>query len=463
MESTFINETAINSLINETAPSDGDVRRILSKAAALSGLSIEETAALLNITRGDHIDLLFNTALGVKEQIYGRRMVLFAPLYVSNFCTNNCLYCGFRTDNKNIPRRRLSIDEVKNEVKLILEQGHKRILMLMGEDSICSSFDYFLETIDAAYSVRDSKGSSIRRINAEIAPLTDNEFKKLSSKRIGTYTVFQETYHRETYDKMHPSGKKKDFAWRLYVMDRALKNGVHDVGIGALFGLYDWRFETLALLSHSQHLVDEFKIGPHTISIPRIEYAENAPCAEVVPSPVSDADFMKLVAVLRCAVPYTGIILSTRESAQMRTKLMNLGVSQMSAGSRTDLGGYSADDSARGSGQFSLNDTRGTGEIIKSVLEHGFIPSFCTGCYRKRRVGADFMDIAKPGLIKMHCQPNALLTLKEYLVDYADHDIKTIGNKLIEKELALIPNDERRNATVKNLKRIEGGERDIYF
>jgi len=463
METAFIDEQKINSLINKPAPSDSEVIRILAKAGTLSGLTIEETASLLNITHEDHMDILFKTALGIKNEIYGRRMVLFAPLYVSNYCSNNCLYCGFRIDNREMERKCLTIDEVKDEVRLILEQGHKRILMLMGEHPMKSSFDYFLETIDAAYSVKDSKGSSIRRINVEVAPLNGDEFKKLASRKIGTYIVFQETYHRETYAKMHPSGKKQDFEWRLNVMDRALKHGMNDVGIGALFGLYDWRFEALAMLMHSQHLMYEYGIGPHTISIPRIEFAKNAPCAEVIPYPVSDRDFMKLVAVLRCAVPYTGIILSTRENAEMRTKLMDLGVSQMSAGSRTDPGGYSADESGRDSGQFSLHDKRSTGDVIKSVLEHGYIPSFCTGCYRLGRVGKDFMDMAKPGLIKLHCQPNALLTLKEYLVDYADQETRTLGEQLIASELQLIPDESRKNATIKNLKKIEDGERDIYF
>ncbi len=463
MNQTFADEQKINLLINKPAPSDDEVKAILAKAATLGGLTIEETASLLNITGDGHMELLFDTARHVKEEIYGRRMVLFAPLYVSNYCSNNCLYCGFRIDNREMDRKCLTIDEVKAEVKLILEQGHKRILMLMGEHPSKSSFDYFLETIDAAYSVKDSKGSSIRRINVEVAPLTDEEFQKLKSKKIGTYIVFQETYHRETYNKMHPSGRKSDFEWRLYVMDRALKNGMNDVGIGALLGLYDWRFEILALLMHSQHLMDEYGIGPHTISIPRIEFAKNAPSAEAVPHPVSDRDFMKLAAVLRCAVPYTGIILSTRENAAMRTKLMDLGVSQMSAGSRTDPGGYSGDESGRDSGQFTLNDTRSTGEVIKSVIDHGYIPSFCTGCYRRGRVGKDFMDMAKPGLIKMHCQPNALLTLKEYLVDYADDETKLSGENLIKRELAQIPDETRRKQTLENIEKIENGERDIYF
>lgn len=462
MVKTFIDEDRINALIKDTSkPSTSDIKNILEKAKELKGLTLEEAAILLNIDDAEQSDLLFKTALSIKQEIYGNRMVLFAPLYTSNYCANNCLYCAFRMENKEIERKCLTIDEVKSEVKLMLEQGHKRILMLMGEHPTKSSFDYFIECINAAYSVTDSKGSSIRRINIEVAPLTPEEFRRLNDVQIGTYIVFQETYHRETYDKMHPTGKKKDYEWRLNVMDRALENGLHDVGIGALFGLYDYKFETLGLLAHAKHLDDKFGVGPHTISIPRIEFAKNAPCAETVPHPVADMDFKKIVAVLRCSVPYTGIILSTRENAAMRTELMNLGVSQISAGSRTDPGGYGREEHE--SGQFSLNDTRSTGEVIRSVIEEGFVPSFCTGCYRRGRVGKDFMDMAKPGLIKLHCQPNALLTLKEYLIDYADEKTRSLGEDLISRELETIPEKGRRDATEKNLLLIEKGERDIYF
>lgn len=461
MQHTFINENLIHSIIEAASnPSDRDVTDVLAKAKKLKGLTPEETALLINIQNNSQIELLFNTAFEIKQTIYGNRIVLFAPLYVSNYCSNNCLYCGFRSDNDEILRKRLTIDEVKKETEILLEQGHKRILMLMGEENSGSSLDYFLECIEAVYSVKDSKGNSIRRINIEIAPLSQDEFKKLKQLNIGTYVVFQETYHRETYERIHPGGKKKDYMWRLNVMDRALESGLHDVGIGALFGLYDYRFETLALLTHAMHLEEKFGIGPHTISVPRIEFAKNAPCAENVPCPVSDIDFKKIVAALRCAVPYTGIILSTREEAGMRTELMHLGVSQLSAGSKTDPGGYGRDDHT--SSQFSLNDTRSTGEIIASVIDEGFLPSFCTGCYRRGRTGKDFMDLAKPGLIKNHCQPNALLTLKEYLIDYADEKTRVSGNELIKKELESIPDKKRREETEKNLLKTEQGERDIY-
>ncbi len=446
--------------------SEEKVKRILRESLRLKGLNLDDAASLLNTDSNNLaiMNRLFDTAFKIKNLIYGNRLVLFAPLYISNSCTNNCLYCGFRKDNKSMKRRCLTIEEVKEETKTILEQGHKRILMLMGEKYDECSFDYFLECINAAYSVRDSKGSSIRRINIEIAPLRDEEFVRLSEVKIGTYTVFQETYHKETYKKMHPSGKKADYEWRLSVMDRALKNGLKDVGIGALFGLYDYRFEVLSLLQHAQHLDNTYGIGPHTISIPRIEPAQNAPASIDIPSPVSDQDFRKLVAVIRCALPYTGMILSTRESSNMRSQLFNLGVSQISAGSKTNPGGYKeASTNPAEDGQFSLNDNRLTREVITSVIKQGFVPSFCTGCYRLGRVGKDFMDLAKPGLIKLHCLPNALTTLKEYLVDYADEKTKKAGNELIERELNNIPNQKRREKAVEYLRRIEHGERDLYF
>ncbi len=462
----IINEDKIHSILEKKQNADSkEVRDVLNKAKELHGLTLEEIATLLTIENQDLLEELYDTALYVKREIYGNRLVLFAPLYVSNYCSNNCLYCGFRADNKEIVRRSLSLDDIKEETLAILEQGHKRVLMLMGENHQNCTFDYFLEAIDAVYSVKDSKNSSIRRINIEIAPLTDEEFHKLKDVKIGTYTVFQETYHRETYKKMHPSGKKADYDWRIDTMDRALANGMHDVGIGTLFGLYDYKFEVLAMIEHAKHLDTKFNVGPHTISIPRVNPAKNAPASLEIPHKVTDEQFKKLVAVIRCAVPYTGMILSTREPISLRTKLFDLGVSQISAGSRTNPGGYKqafAIDT-EDEGQFHLNDSRSSGEVIKDVLQHGFIPSFCTACYRLGRVGEDFMDQAKPGLIKLFCQPNGLTTLKEYLVDYADEETIAIGNALIEKELATIPNDNVREKTKEYLKRIEKGERDLYF
>ncbi len=462
----FINSKKIEDLLKTTEKASAEtIQSILNKALEMRGLEPEEIALLLNIDDDDMLQELFHTALKVKQEIYGNRLVLFAPLYVSNLCSNNCLYCGFRADNKDIARRSLTLDEIKEETRIILEQGHKRVLMLMGENHTGYGFDDFLEAIQAVYSVRDSKGSYIRRINVEVAPLTDEEFHKLAKANIGTYTVFQETYHPETYATMHPSGKKRDYLWRLTTMDRALDNGMHDVGIGVLFGLHDYKFEVLSLIEHARHLDKQFGVGPHTISIPRIEPASNAPVSQNIPYEVSDRDFKKLVAILRCAVPYTGMILSTRETAGLRTELYKLGVSQISAGSRTNPGGYKQAFS-RGefdAGQFNLNDSRTAGEVIKDVIEQGFIPSFCTACYRLGRVGQDFMDQAKPGLIKLFCQPNALTTLREYLVDYADEETRKMGFELIERELGEIPNDNVQAKTRNFIERIDSGERDLYL
>ncbi|MBU1198468.1 MAG: [FeFe] hydrogenase H-cluster radical SAM maturase HydG [Nanoarchaeota archaeon] len=462
---SFINENQINQILKKTSqPQKQRVEEVLNKALTLKGLELEEVSVLLNIYDNASLNRLFNTALKIKEEIYGKRLVLFAPVYVSNYCSNNCLYCGFRKDNKEMKRRCLTLEELKEETKFILEQGHKRILMLMGEHTQKCGFEYFLKGLRAAYSVSDSKENTIRRINIEIQPLTEEQFQKLSKEKIGTYTVFQETYHKATYKKMHPIGKKADYEWRLNTMDRALNNGLHDIGIGALFGLYNYKFEVMALIQHAQHLDKTFNIGPHTISIPRLEHAQNAPVAITPPCKVSDNDFKKLVAVLRCAVPYTGIILSTRESAQIRKEVLNLGVSQISAGSKTNPGGYKeASANSENEEQFSLSDTRSSGEVIKSVLKQGFIPSFCTGCYRRGRVGRDFMDLAKPGLIKQHCLPNALTTLKEYLEDYADEETKKIGTELIKRKLNEISDKDVKQKTTMYLNQIEKGERDLYF
>ena len=462
---SFIDENAIYSLLESTKKVDKKfIEEILTKAKELKGLELQEVSALLSIEDNDLLNSLFETALSVKQEIYGNRLVLFTPLYISNYCSNNCLYCGFRIDNKNINRNTLTIDEIKDETEAILEQGHKRILMLMGENHKNCSIEYFIEAINAVYSVKDSKGSSIRRINVEISPLSNEEFQIFNKVKIGTYTVFQETYHYDTYKLMHTKGMKSDYDWRLETMDRALSNGLHDVGIGALFGLYDYKFEVLAMIQHSMHLDNKFGVGPHTISIPRIKPASNAPASQNIPHQVSDTDFKKLVAVLRCAVPYTGMILSTRETAKLRSELFDLGISQISAGSKTNIGGYKQSlGHLEYEGQFSLNDSRTSGEVIEDVIRHGFIPSFCTACYRLGRVGKDFMDQAKPGLIKLFCQPNALTTLKEYLVDYASEEVRILGNKLIEKELQELPNEKIRNKTKEYLDRIEIGERDLYF
>jgi 2-iminoacetate synthase len=460
---SIINEEKINKALKENKDcSEDKIKEILKKALELKGLDLDDAASLLNIDSGNKelMTALFDTAFKIKNMIYGNRLVLFAPLYVSNYCSNDCLYCGFRKSNKEMKRRVLTNDEIKEEVEILEKQGHKRLLMLMGEDFNEYSFDDFLGALNAAYSVITKPGGEIRRINVEIPPLSTGDFKKLRSAKIGTYTMFQETYHKETYEKMHASGDKADYNWRLTTMDRAQKAGIGDVGIGVLFGLYDYKFEVLALLIHAQYLDKTYGTGPHTISIPRIEPAQNAPAANKVPYPVSDDNFKKLVAVLRCAVPYTGMILSTRESPKMRKELFQLGISQISAGSKTDPGGYKGGEG--NAGQFSLSDTRPAPDVIKDMMKQGLMPSFCTSCYRSGRTGKDFMELAKPGLIQDFCQPNALLTLAEYLEDYASEDAKKIGEELIMKESNKIK-ESIKIVFLEKLKKIKNGERDLYF
>jgi len=463
----IIDEKQINlALEGNKDTSDDKIKEILKKALKLKGLGINDAASLLNADSKNKTLMkeLFSTAFQIKNAIYGNRLVLFAPLYISNYCSNDCLYCGFRRSNKEMKRKILTENEIRKEVEILEKHGHKRILMLMGEYSEKYSFDDFLKAIKTAYSVKTKPRGEIRRINVEIPPLSIEEFKKLKEAKIGTYTMFQETYHKETYKEMHPSGKKSDYHHRLETMDRAQKAGIDDVGIGVLFGLYDYRFEVLALLMHAQHLDRTFDTGPHTISIPRIEPAQNAPIANKPPYPVSDEDFKKLVAVIRCSVPYTGMILSTRESSKMRKELFYLGVSQISAGSKASPGGYGGAKTNFGNaGQFALSDTRPASAVIKDMMKHGFIPSFCTSCYRLGRTGKDFMDLAKPGLIQNFCQPNALLTLQEYLEDYADKEAKRIGEELIKTESVKIKNKKIKDSFLKRLGRIKNGERDLYI
>jgi len=461
--SNAIHPEILQNIVDRRKPEDAvRVRECLARARSLSGLTFEETAALTSVEDPELVQEIYDTAKFVKNEIYGKRLVLFAPLYYSNFCSNNCLYCGFRRDNKH-PRRRLSLDEVEKETRILLEKGHKRVLVIAGEDNRNSSFRYLLDVIERVYSVRSGK-SEIRRINVEMAPMTVEEFRELLSMKIGTYVLFQETYDPVVYSRMHPSGPKADYAARLDAMDNAMEAGINDVGIGSLFGLNDWRFEVLALMSHANHLEERFGTGPHTISVPRLEPAEGASVSIRPPCPVSDADFKKLVAIIRLAVPYTGIILSTRESAEMRSELFSLGVSQISAGSRTSPGGYSESREGKTeTAQFSLGDHRTLDEVIADAASQGYIPSFCTGCYRLGRTGSDFMDLAKPGLIRAHCLPNAMLTFEEYIQDYASLSTRDMGETLIRDMLEREVPEGMRALVWKSLDRIRNGERDIYF
>ncbi len=461
----FIDDTKIETLLTSAKnPAPERVREIIAKAYDLKGLSTEEVAVLLQTEDDELIGLIFQAAHKIKEDIYGNRLVLFAPLYVANHCSNNCLYCGFRSDNKELNRVALTMEQIAREVQVLEREGHKRLLMLCGEHPTRSSLEYFMEAIETAYAVKTEHGGEIRRINVEIAPLEAAEYKKLKTTGIGTVVLFQETYHHETYKTMHPTGPKKDFANRLTAMHRAQEGGISDVGIGALFGLYDYKYEVLGLLLHALQLEKDCGVGPHTISIPRLEPAFNAPAAIKPPHPVSDHDFKKLVAIIRMAVPYTGMILSTRENPAMRSEVFALGISQVSAGSRTNPGGYQEDSSeAFRASQFNLGDTRTLDEVILDITEHGHIPSFCTACYRLGRTGKDFMDLAKPGLIQKFCQTNAVYSFKEYLIDYASAQTRVAGEKLIAQMLRDTFKTKRKNSVINKLKQIEEGKRDVFI
>jgi len=451
-------------LASAKEPTDKEVERIIDKALELNGITPVEAATLLQVEDEELIDQFLEAARKVKERIYGKRLVIFAPLYFANQCVNNCLYCGFRKDNHLVDRKKLSQEEIVKEVEALEREGHKRLLVLTGEAPI-TDLDYIVESIKTAYSVKTENGGEIRRINVEIAPLSTEDFKVLKESEIGTYTCFQETYNREQYAKLHPTGPKSNYEWRLSVMDRAQEAGIDDVGIGALFGLYDYKFDVIGMLLHAEYLDQKFGVGPHTISVPRLNPALGTPLDEV-PYPVSDEDFRKLVAVLRLAVPYTGMILSTRESTEMRNELFEHGVSQISAGSRTTPGGYDKKEKNKEElAQFSLHDLRPIDEIISGIAKDGYIPSFCTACYRLGRTGKDFMDLAKPGKIQEFCKPNAMLTFKEYLEDYGTERSRKYGKECLSDLMDSLEEDNPKLAEniAAKLDSIENGEHDLYL
>ncbi len=462
----FIEKANIEQVLEDSKNPDPEhVKDIIAKARELKGLTPHETAVLLQTDDPELAEAMAETARYIKNTIYGNRLVIFAPLYIANYCSNNCLYCGFRRDNKDLKRVALSMDEIADEVRALEREGHKRLLMLSGEHPKTSSFDYFLESIELAYSIKTENGGEIRRINVEIAPQTVENFKRLKATNIGTYVLFQETYHRETYKVMHPTGIKADYEWRLSAMDRAMEAGIDDVGIGALLGLTDYKYDVLGMLFHALHLEEVFGVGPHTISVPRLEAALNAPAAIKPPMAVTDDQFKKLVTVIRLAVPYTGMILSTRESQQIRQEVFELGISQISAGSRTDPGGYrkGGGDEAFRAAQFNLGDTRTLDEVIHDIALKGHVPSFCTACYRRGRTGKDFMDLAKPGFIQKYCHINSVLTFKEYLEDYATSETKQIGEELIQKVVDRTEKESTREMLRERLKELETGKRDLYI
>jgi len=452
----YIDESKLGEyILNGVDVEKAEIREIIEKALAFSGLTTLEASKLIQINDPELLGEMFQAALKVKEHIYGKRIVLFAPLYTSSRCVNDCLYCAFRASNKSIERNSLDLEGIVGEAKEIQNQGHKRILLVCGESNADSDSEHIASALEMIYQNTD-----IRRINVNAAPLEKEGYKRLKDAGVGTYQLFQETYHRKTYDYMHPKGPKKDYDARLQALETAISAGIDDLGTGALLGLYDYRFELLALLEHASYLDKKYGAGPHTISVPRLKPAIGA---EIVtaPYPVSDEDFKKYVAVLRLAVPYTGIILSTRESSALRDELLNLGVSQMSAGSKTNPGGYK--EKTTFAGQFQTDDHRSLNEVLKVVCESGFLPSFCTACYRTNRTGEKFMDLAKSGHIHDFCQPNSILTFKENLIDYGDEALKAQGEKAIERALSEIENPKMREEVIRKLLLIENGARDLYL
>ncbi len=450
----IVDENEINKIIAEaTAPSAARLQEIIGKALEKKGLELFEAAELLAVTGQEGLQKMFAASSRVKKEIYGDRLVLFAPLYLSSYCVNDCAYCGFHASNP-APRKKLSMQEIREQVLALLEMGHKRLLVEAGEHPE-NSIDYVVDAIKTIYSVRHN-ANNIRRVNVNIAATTTENYRKLKEAGIGTYQLFQETYHHETYKKLH-KGPKADYDRQLTAHKRAFEAGIDDLGIGVLFGLYDFRFEVLALIQHAQWMDSRLGVGPHTISVPRWR---PAPTVNIpLPHQVSDSDFLKIISVLRLAVPYTGMILSTREGPEMREKAFRIGISQTSAASRTSPGGYTEKHAE----QFEVSDHRSVDEVVQGMCRFGFLPSFCTACYRSGRTGDDFMPLAKSGRIQLLCQPNALLTFKEYLLDYASPETKRLGEELIAREAQKIPDAARREEFWRRIKRLENGERDLFF
>lgn len=456
----FIPHQEIFDLLEETRnPDPAEVRDILAKAMNKERLLPRETATLLNTEDPELVEEIFQTAKKLKQQVYGNRIVLFAPLYVGNECINGCLYCGFRVENKELIRKTLTDEELEKELYALTSRGHKRLIVVFGEHPMYSP-EYIAGVIHKIYAFKNGPGE-IRRVNVNAAPQTVEGYKIIKEAGIGTFQIFQETYHLPTYKKLHPHGPKSSYTYRLYGLDRAMVAGIDDVGIGALFGLYDWKFEVMGLMYHTKHFEERFGVGPHTISFPRMEPAVNTPMAENPPYRVSDYDFKRLIAVIRLSVPYTGMILTAREKPEIRREALEMGVSQIDAGSSIGIGSYSASDPEEvKKSQFLLGDTRPLDEVIYELASHGYIPSFCTSCYRAGRTGQHFMEFAIPGFVKNFCTPNALLTFEEYLMDYASPKTKEIGEALIEQELMQMP--ENRRSMVKGLlERVKNHEHDV--
>lgn len=459
----FIDDDYLLNLLEQEEPDSGQVRDLIAKSLGKQALSIEETAILLRAEKPELVEEIFEAARELKRQVYGNRIVLFAPLYIGNDCVNDCYYCAFKQSNTQVIRRTLEAEEIRKQVEALENKGHKRLILVFGEHPRYDA-DYIADCVREVYQVKVGHGE-IRRVNINAAPLDHEGFRKVKEAGIGTYQIFQETYHHETYARMHPPHTRKgDFLYRLDGVSRAMESGCDDVGIGALFGLYDWRFEVLGLVSHALHLQDRYGVGPHTISFPRLRPASGVELNESYL--VKDEAFKRLIAILRLSVPYTGLICTAREDARLRREVMAFGVSQIDAGSRIELGGYTeaGDTQCMEREQFMLGDIRSLDEVMRELLIDGYIPSFCTACYRLGRTGEHFMEFAIPGFIKRFCSPNALTTLMEYLVDYASEETRQAGLQLIAEEIQGMSEGQIKEELLSRLRRIqESEERDLYF
>ena len=445
----------INEILDKARP------KKIGKETFCKGLSHEEASVLLACEDKGILEKIYNLAEEIKEAFYGDRIVIFAPLYLSNYCVNGCIYCPYHNQNKHIKRKKLTQEEVKAEVIALQDMGHKRLAIEAGEDPVNNPIEYILDCIKTIYSIKHKNGA-IRRVNVNIAATTVENYRLLKEAGIGTYILFQETYHKESYEKLHPTGPKHNYAYHTEAMDRAMEGGIDDVGLGVLFGLERYKYEFAAILMHAEHLEAVHGVGPHTISVPRVKKADDID-PNAFDNGIDDDTFAKIVALTRIAVPYTGIIISTRETQSVREKLLKLGVSQVSGASRTSVGGYTEEERPTDTEQFDVSDQRTLDEVVRWLMEQGKIPSFCTACYREGRTGDRFMSLCKTGQIQNCCHPNALITLKEFLEDYATEETKKVGVKLIEKEINNVPNDKVREILKNNLKEIESGNRDFRF
>lgn len=438
------------------------IDKIIEKAKKRQGLSHREALILLDCTIEEKNQEIFDLASQIKKDFYGNRIVMFAPLYLSNYCVNGCIYCPYHNQNKHITRKKLSQEDIKKEVIALQDMGHKRLALEAGEDPVNNPIEYILECINTIYSIKHKNGA-IRRVNVNIAATTVENYKKLKEAGIGTYILFQETYNKESYEKLHPTGPKHNYAYHTEAMDRAMQGDIDDVGLGVLFGLELYRYEFTGLLMHAEHLEATHGVGPHTISVPRIKHADGID-ADSFDKGIDDEIFKKLIACIRISVPYTGMIISTRESKSCREKVLPFGISQISGGSKTSVGGYAEEEhDNEKSEQFDVSDNRTLDDIVKWLMEIGYIPSFCTACYREGRTGDRFMSLLKSGQISNCCHPNALMTLKEYLQDYASEETKAIGENLISQEILNVPKEKVREIAIKNLQDIENGIRDFRF